>query len=50
MTAPTAHAETPAPAAPTSRPASRWNGYRFLTRGERGSRLEALTTIAGSEG
>ena len=25
-------------------------GYRFLTRGERGSRLEALTTIAGSEG
>jgi spermidine/putrescine transport system permease protein len=24
-------------------------GYRFLTRGERGSRLEALTTIAGSE-
>jgi spermidine/putrescine transport system permease protein len=25
-------------------------GYRFLTRGERGSRIEALTTIAGSEG
>jgi spermidine/putrescine transport system permease protein len=25
-------------------------GYRFMTRGERGSRLEALTTIAGSEG
>ena len=25
-------------------------GYRWLTRGERGSRLEALTTIAGSEG
>jgi spermidine/putrescine transport system permease protein len=25
-------------------------GYRFLTRGERGSGLEALTTIAGSEG
>jgi len=25
-------------------------GYRILTRGERGSRLEALTTIAGSEG
>ena len=25
-------------------------GYRFLTRGERGSRLDALTTIAGSEG
>jgi len=25
-------------------------GYRLLTRGERGSRLEALTTIAGSEG
>ena len=24
-------------------------GYRFLTRGERGSRIEALTTIAGSE-
>jgi spermidine/putrescine transport system permease protein len=24
-------------------------GYRWLTRGERGSRLEALTTIAGSE-
>jgi spermidine/putrescine transport system permease protein len=27
-----------------------FGGYRFLTRGERGSRLEALTTIAGSEG
>ena len=25
-------------------------GYRFLTRGERGSRIEALTTIVGSEG
>jgi spermidine/putrescine transport system permease protein len=25
-------------------------GYRWLTRGERGSRLDALTTIAGSEG
>jgi len=25
-------------------------GYRILTRGERGSRIEALTTIAGSEG
>jgi spermidine/putrescine transport system permease protein len=25
-------------------------GYRWLTRGERGSRLEALTTIAGNEG
>jgi hypothetical protein len=25
-------------------------GYRFMTRGERGGRLEALTTIAGSEG
>jgi len=25
-------------------------GYRLLTRGERGSRLDALTTIAGSEG
>ena len=25
-------------------------GYRFLTRGERGSRIAALTTIAGSEG
>ena len=25
-------------------------GYRWLTRGERGSSLEALTTIAGSEG
>jgi spermidine/putrescine transport system permease protein len=25
-------------------------GYRVMTRGERGSRLEALTTIAGSEG
>ena len=25
-------------------------GYRFMTRGERGSRLEALTTIAGGEG
>jgi spermidine/putrescine transport system permease protein len=25
-------------------------GYRFLTRGERGGRIEALTTIAGSEG
>jgi spermidine/putrescine transport system permease protein len=25
-------------------------GYRWLTRGERGSRIEALTTIAGSEG
>ena len=25
-------------------------GYRWPTRGERGSRLEALTTIAGSEG
>jgi spermidine/putrescine transport system permease protein len=25
-------------------------GYRLLTRGERGSRLEALTTIAGNEG
>jgi spermidine/putrescine transport system permease protein len=25
-------------------------GYRLLTRGERGSRIEALTTIAGSEG
>ena len=25
-------------------------GYRFLTRGERGGRIEALTTIVGSEG
>jgi spermidine/putrescine transport system permease protein len=25
-------------------------GYRWMTRGERGSRIEALTTIAGSEG
>ena len=25
-------------------------GYRWFTRGERGSRLEALTTIAGGEG
>ena len=25
-------------------------GYRLLTRGERGSRIDALTTIAGSEG
>ena len=25
-------------------------GYRFLTRGERGSRIGALTTIAGGEG
>ena len=25
-------------------------GYRWMTRGERGSRLDALTTIAGSEG
>ena len=25
-------------------------GYRFLTRGERGSRIDALTTIAGGEG
>ena len=25
-------------------------GYRFLTRGERGSRTDALTTIAGGEG
>jgi spermidine/putrescine transport system permease protein len=25
-------------------------GYRWLTRGERGSRIEALTTIAGTEG
>ena len=25
-------------------------GYRWLTRGERGSQIEALTTIAGSEG
>jgi ABC-type spermidine/putrescine transport system permease subunit II len=25
-------------------------GYRFLTRGERGGRLEALTTIVGTEG
>jgi len=25
-------------------------GYRFLTRGERGSRIDALTTIAGTEG
>ncbi len=24
-------------------------GYRWLTRGERGSRLEALTTIAGTD-
>ena len=24
-------------------------GYRWLTRGERGSRIDALTTIAGSE-
>ena len=24
-------------------------GYRWLTRGERGSRIQALTTIAGSE-
>jgi spermidine/putrescine transport system permease protein len=25
-------------------------GYRFLTRGERGGQVEALTTIAGGEG
>jgi hypothetical protein len=25
-------------------------GYRWMTRGERGSRLAALNTIAGSEG
>ena len=25
-------------------------GYRFLTRGERGGRLDALTAIAGGEG
>jgi len=25
-------------------------GYRWLTRGERGSGIQALTTIAGSEG
>ena len=25
-------------------------GYRWMTRGERGSRVEALTTIAGTEG
>lgn len=25
-------------------------GYRWLTRGERGSRIDALTTIAGGEG
>jgi hypothetical protein len=25
-------------------------GYRGLTRGERGSRIDALTTIAGGEG
>jgi spermidine/putrescine transport system permease protein len=25
-------------------------GYRFLTRGERGGQVEALTTIAGREG
>jgi hypothetical protein len=25
-------------------------GYRWLTRGERGSRLEALATIVGGEG
>jgi hypothetical protein len=25
-------------------------GYRWLTRGEQGSRIEALTTIAGNEG
>jgi ABC-type spermidine/putrescine transport system permease subunit II len=25
-------------------------GYRFLTRGERGNGIEALTTITGSEG
>jgi spermidine/putrescine transport system permease protein len=25
-------------------------GYRFMTRGERGGRIEALTTIVGSEG
>ncbi len=25
-------------------------GYRFMTRGERGSRIDALTTIAGGEG
>ena len=25
-------------------------GYRWMTRGERGSRLDALTSIAGSEG
>jgi hypothetical protein len=24
-------------------------GYRWLSRGERGSRLEALTTIAGTD-
>ena len=24
-------------------------GYRWMTRGERGSGIEALTTIAGSE-
>ena len=25
-------------------------GYRLFTRGERGSRIDALATIAGSEG
>ncbi len=25
-------------------------GYRWLTRGERGSRIDALTAIAGNEG
>jgi spermidine/putrescine transport system permease protein len=25
-------------------------GYRWFTRGERGSRIDALTTIAGGEG
>ena len=24
-------------------------GYRWMTRGERGSRVEALTTIAGTD-
>ncbi len=33
-----------------SQAAAGYLGYRFLTRGERGSRIQALTTIAGSEG
>jgi hypothetical protein len=33
---------------PAHRP--RTLGYRFLTRGERGSRIDAFTTTVGGEG